>query len=81
MRVLRTFVHVQFAHLLAAQVGQGADAPDWVETAFITFKQNPHDLMNPMDPDLTLKADRPGLGFQPNPALFDKYLVRRTAVT
>ncbi|MEK9672989.1 MAG: mandelate racemase/muconate lactonizing enzyme family protein [Rhodospirillaceae bacterium] len=72
--------YVASAHILAAQEGQGADAPDWVETGFITFEENPHDLMDPMNPKLVLKADRPGLGFEPRPVLFDKFLVRRSAI-
>ena len=68
--------YVATAHVLAAQ-----PEPDWLETAFIEYEVNPHDLIDPFACEMTLPADRPGLGFQPDQAVFAKYEISRTVIS
>lgn len=67
--------YVATAHILAAQ-----PTPEWLETAFIAYEENPHDLIDPFDPKLTLSSDRPGLGFAADRGLFERYLISRAVV-
>lgn len=64
------------AHVMAAQ-----GVTDWLETARITYEASPHDLMDPTDPELVLRADRPGLGFNADRGLFDRYMVSSGTVS
>ena len=64
------------AHIIAAQ-----PEPEWLETAFIEYEENPHDLIDPFDPKMTLSADRPGLGFNADEKLFDRYLISRNVIS
>lgn len=64
--------YVATAHLIAA-----LKPAEWLETAFIAYEENPHDLIDPFDPVMTLKADRPGLGFNPDPKRFERFLISR----
>lgn len=68
--------YVATAHLLAAQ-----PEPDWLETAFIEYEENPHDLIDPFAATVTLSSGRPGLGFAPNQAAFDKFEISRTVIS
>ena len=67
--------YVATAHIIAAQ-----PQTEWLETAFIEYERNPHDLIDPVDPVMTLPADRPGLGFNPDRALFERYSISRTEI-
>lgn len=67
--------YVATAHVLAAQPN-----PEWLETAFIEYEENPHDLIDPFTPALVLRADRPGLGFNPDRALFARYQISRSVI-
>jgi L-alanine-DL-glutamate epimerase-like enolase superfamily enzyme len=67
---------VATAHILAAQ-----PEPDWLETAFIEYEENPHDLIDPFNPKVTLSADKPGLGFNADRDRFRRYEISRTVVS
>ncbi|MEQ8805743.1 MAG: mandelate racemase/muconate lactonizing enzyme family protein [Rhodospirillales bacterium] len=73
--------YVATAHLIAAQPAPAPDQPLWLETAFITYEENPHDLIDPFAPTMTLSAGRPGLGFNPDRALFDRYEISRSVIS
>ncbi|HEX9465588.1 MAG TPA: mandelate racemase/muconate lactonizing enzyme family protein [Alphaproteobacteria bacterium] len=59
------------AHLAASM----AERPP-VETPFIRLERSPHALFNPDRATLEL-PDKPGLGFEPDPAVLDAYRVSR----
>jgi L-alanine-DL-glutamate epimerase-like enolase superfamily enzyme len=51
-------------------------APAPVETAFIDLERAPHPLFDPGRATLAL-PDQPGLGFDPDPEVVERYLVAR----
>jgi L-alanine-DL-glutamate epimerase-like enolase superfamily enzyme len=63
------------AHIIAAMPKR----PE-LEIAFIDFQRRPHPAYDPSRPTLRL-SDAPGLGFDPDPALFRDYLVQRDELT
>jgi L-alanine-DL-glutamate epimerase-like enolase superfamily enzyme len=63
------------AHVIAAMPKR----PE-LEIAFIDFERRPHPAYDPSRPTLRL-SNTPGLGFEPDPALFQEYLVQRDAST
>ena len=73
--------YVATAHVLGAQPAPAAGQPHWLETAFIDYAENPHDLVDPFDPVMMLRADRPGLGFNPDMAHLQKYLIARAEIS
>lgn len=72
--------YVATAHLIAAQPEAAAGRPVWLETAFIDYADIPHDLIDPFNPKLLLRADRPGLGFRPDRDVLERHLISRTQV-
>lgn len=68
--------YVATAHMIAAY-----SPGEWLETAFIAYEESPHDMIDPFDPVMVLKADRPGLGFNPAPERFERFLISRTLLT
>ncbi|HBC06141.1 MAG TPA: mandelate racemase/muconate lactonizing enzyme family protein, partial [Rhodospirillaceae bacterium] len=73
--------YVATAHIIAAQPEPAPDQPLWLETAFIEYEENPHDLIDPFAPNMTLSAERPGLGFNADGNLFDRYLISRNVIS
>ncbi len=62
------------AHVIAAMT-----RPTPLETAFITLEAIPHPLFDPETPTLTL-PEAPGLGFEPDMAVMDRYRLTRTVL-
>jgi L-alanine-DL-glutamate epimerase-like enolase superfamily enzyme len=62
------------AHVIAAMT-----RPAPLETAFITLEAQPHPLFNPAVGSLTL-SEAPGLGFEPDMAVMERYRVSRTVL-
>jgi len=63
------------AHVLAAQ-----PSPAPLETAFIALERRPHPLFDPESAKLQL-PETPGLGFEPDMAVLESYMVRRETVS
>jgi L-alanine-DL-glutamate epimerase-like enolase superfamily enzyme len=63
-------------YLATAHVAASMPVPAPVETAFIDLEARPHDLFDPSRATLAL-PDRPGLGFEPDPDVLERYLVAR----
>ena len=62
------------AHVIAAMT-----RPTPLETAFITLEARPHPLFDPETPTLTL-PEAPGLGFEPDMAVMERYRLTRTVL-
>lgn len=63
-------------YLATAHVAASMPTPPPVETAFIELERAPHKLFDPAHATLTL-PDQPGLGFEPDPEVVERYLVAR----
>lgn len=73
--------HVATAHILAANVNSIDGSTEWLETAFIEYEEQPHDLLDPLNPIVTLRAERHGLGFNPDMDRFERYLISRHVIS
>ena len=66
-------------YLATAHVIAGLTRSTPLETAFITLEAQPHALFDPDVASLTL-PETPGLGFEPDAAVMERYSVSRTVI-